>query len=86
MFRKFKFRALVLAGALALLSPAAALAERHERGHEHHHHRWGVYFAYGPRYYHAPYYANGYYDRWGYWHPYRHGYYDRWGRRHRAYW
>lgn len=42
--------------------------------------RPGFYFSYGPRYTYNPgYYADGYYDRWGRWHPYARGYYDRWG-------
>ena len=57
--------------ALALLTPSSALA-RHVREYEpHHRHHFSVYFGYGPRYY-TPYYGYryGFYDRWGYWHPY----------------
>ncbi len=78
MFKRFRLPALVLGTALALLSPSMALARDYER--EHHRHRFSIYFGYGPRHY-----ANGYYDRWGYWHPYGYryyhpyGYYDRWG-------
>jgi len=77
MFKKLKLPALLLGAALALMTPTAARAE-------HHHRHWGVYFGVGPAY--PTYYANGYYDRWGYWHPYgyySYGYYDRWGRWHR---
>jgi hypothetical protein len=65
MLKKLGLPALLLATALTLLGPTAALAERHGREHEHHHGRFGVYFGYGPS--HGAY---GYYDRWGYWHPY----------------
>jgi len=65
MFKKLKLPALLLGAALALLSPSMARAEHHGRER---HHRFGVYLGYehGPRHY-----AYGYYDRWGYWHPYR---------------
>jgi hypothetical protein len=66
MFKKLRLPALVLAAA-SLLSPVAALAERHE----HHRHHVGVYFGYG---YGPRYYSYGYYDRWGYWHPYGYPY------------
>ena len=59
----------------------------HER-HERREHVWSerapglsAYYRYGPAYYYGPRaYANGYYDRWGRWHPY--GFYDRWRRWH----
>lgn len=87
MFKKLRLPLLlVLGAALTMLSPSAAQAKRHE--HERHHSRFSVYFGVSPRYY-APapgYYGNGYYDRWGYWHPhhfrhgpYPYGYYDAWG-------
>jgi sterol desaturase/sphingolipid hydroxylase (fatty acid hydroxylase superfamily) len=49
-----------------LLTPIASRAEHHWRGHV------GVQVYVGPRYhhYHHHYYRGGYYDRWGYWHPY----------------
>jgi hypothetical protein len=87
MLKKFKLPALALGTALAIMSPSAALARDHDRDHERHEwreherreHVWNErapgyrgYYSYGPRY------ANGYYDRWGRWHPY--GFYDRWGR------
>jgi hypothetical protein len=78
MFKKLKIPALILGTALALLGPSAAQAREYER--EHHHHRFSVFFGYTPRHY-----ADGYYDRWGYWHPYRAGYYDRWGYWHPRY-
>jgi len=71
---KNKLPALLLATALTL-SPGVALAERNEREHGREHH-FSLRFGFGPRHY-----ANGYYDRWGYWHPY--GFYDRWGHWHR---
>jgi len=50
---------------------------KHEwREHRHRHH-FGAYFYYG--------HLNGFYDRWGYWHPYAGGYYDRWGYFHPHY-
>jgi hypothetical protein len=82
MLKKFKLPALALGTALAITSPGAALARDHDRDHERHERRVRVwserpphvrgYYGYGPGY------ANGYYDRWGRWHPY--GFYDRWGR------
>ncbi|SRR5260370_3164410 len=50
--------------------------ERHEF-REHQRPRFRVYV--GPSYSYGPSFSNGYYDRWGYWHPYPSGYYDRWG-------
>jgi hypothetical protein len=84
MLKKFGLPTLLLGTALALLSPAGALARDHDRDdwrHERHewreHHRhFRGYVYYGPRY------RNGYYDRWGYWHPYAGGYYDRRGYYH----
>jgi hypothetical protein len=58
-----------------MLSPVTALAERHRifieprveiYGGVHHHRHWRGYYV-EPRYPYAPY---GYYDAWGYWHPY----------------
>ena len=66
--RKFGLLGLVLTG--LLLSPTTALA-RHLHEYEYHE-RWDYgphvrgHFYYGPAY---P-YRSGYYDRWGYWHPY----------------
>ena len=74
MFRRVGLLATMLL-ALTLLAPNVAQAREHER--EHHHHRVRLYFGYGPTYHY-----NGYYDRWGYWHPYGPGFYDRWGRWH----
>jgi len=84
MWKKFKLPVLALGTALAIMSPGAALARDHDRDHERHERRehvwrerspgFRVYYGYGPSY------GNGYYDRWGRWHPY--GFYDRWGRWH----
>jgi hypothetical protein len=70
----FKRLAATLTLGLALL-PGVVLARDYERHHERHH-RFSVYFGYGPRHY--GYYDGwrygrpyGFYDRWGYWHPYR---------------
>ena len=75
MLKKFGLPTMVLGAVLAVFSPNAALAKH--RRHVRHERVWSerppvgirghVYL--GP----APY---GYYDRWGYWHPYRRGY---WG-------
>ena len=76
MLKRVGFFGTALA-ALALLIPSTAQAGEREREH---HHRFSVYFGVAPRHY-----ANGYYDRWGYWHPYGaryyygRGFYDRWG-------
>ena len=87
MFRKLKWPVLI-ATVFALLTPAAAMAAE-RRGHEkqRHHSRFSLTVGVGPRpqYFVAPrrgVYAYGYYDRWGYWHPYPNGYYDAWGRWH----
>lgn len=67
--------------ALALLAPGAALAQtwgHHDRDREHrHHHHNNFSFSIGV----GPSYGHGYYDNWGYYHPYGgpYGYYDRWG-------
>ncbi|HEV2687055.1 MAG TPA: hypothetical protein VGV35_00835 [Bryobacteraceae bacterium] len=90
MLRKLGLPAVVLGTVLSMLSPAAALArDRDDRGHERGERReWRerefrrgprFSFSYGPSYTYSP-YASGYYDQWGYWHPY--GHYDRWGRFH----
>ena len=71
MFKKLGLSALLLGTALTLV-PNTAQARDYER--EHHRHRFSVMFGYGPRDY-----VDGYYDRWGYWHPYRAGFYDRYG-------
>ena len=103
MFKKFKWPVLI-ATVFALLTPAAAMAQRRDRGartperherrafvqREHHERRHPSFsFSFGARryprsYFVAPYaypngyYTSGYYDQWGYWHPYN-GYYDAWG-------
>ena len=76
MFKKLGLSALVLATALTVFSPGAAQAREPER--EHHRHRFSVFFGVGPQ----RHYAEGYYDRWGYWHPLVSGYYDSRGRWH----
>ena len=73
MFKKFRLPAiLALGAAMTFLTPGTVQARDRDDyyEHEHHrHHRPHVTIYVGPR--------HGYYDRWGYWHPY--GYYDRWG-------
>jgi hypothetical protein len=69
MLKQLRLPALAFATALTLLGPSAAQAREHER--EHHRHRFSVFLGFAPRHYHE-----GYYDRWGYWHPYGPGYYD----------
>jgi hypothetical protein len=88
MLKKLGLPAVVLGTALSLLSPAAASARDHDRDRGERHEfrergfhrgpRFSIY--YGPSYAYGPGYTNGYYDQWGYWHPY--GHYDRWGRFH----
>ncbi len=78
MFKKFRLPLLlVLASVLTVLSPNTASARDHGREHRRHHSRFSFSVGVGPRYVPAPGYMNGYFDRWGYWHPY--GYYDAWG-------
>jgi hypothetical protein len=76
MFKKFGLPAFVLGTVLTLFGPNTAQAR--EREGEHHRHRIGVFIGVAPRHY-----ADGYYDRWGYWHPIVPGYYERgrWYRR-----
>src|SRR5258706_2148627 len=74
MFKKLGLATFLIGAGLALVSPSAAQAR--DRENEHHRHRFSVAIGVGPRHY-----ADGYYDRWGYWHPYNRGYYDR-----RGYW
>ena len=76
MFKKLGLATFLIGAGLALVSPNAAQAR--DRENEHHRHRFGVVIGVGPRHY-----ADGYYDRWGYWHPYYRGYYDRRGYWHR---
>jgi hypothetical protein len=82
MLKKYGLPTLVLTAALAVLSPASALARDHDRDHERHErrewreHEWREHHRhYRDSYYYGPGYVNGYYDRWGYWHPA--GYYFR---------
>ena len=68
MFKKLGLAALVLGTALTVTTPTAQA-----RDNEYHHrHRVSVMFGFGTRHY-----ADGYYDRWGYWHPYGTGRYYR---------
>jgi hypothetical protein len=75
MFKKLGLLGLVL-GTVLTFAPNQAQARDHER--EHHRHRVRVMVGVGPRHY-----VDGYYDRWGYWHPYARGFYDRRGVWHR---
>jgi len=71
MLRKFRLPILALAAALAFMTPTSMFARgRHRVWREHH--RFGVYVGPGSGYgYYSPYYGPyGYYDAWGYWHPY----------------
>ena len=70
MFKKLL--AVTALGSALLLTPSTGQAR--ERDH-YHRHRFTVMFGYTPRHY-----VDGYYDRWGYWHPYGSGFYDRYGR------
>jgi hypothetical protein len=69
MFKKIGLLGLVL-GTMLTFAPNQAQARDRER--EHHRHRFGVMIGIGPRHYN-----DGYYDTWGYWHPYGRGYYRR---------
>ena len=91
MFKKFTLPALALGTALAVMSPATALArdrDRDDRDHERHERherreriwserspRYGIY--YGPSYAYDP-YSYGYYSGPNY----AGGHYDQWGRWH----
>ena len=73
MLKKFRLPMLALSTALILLSPMAGFARDHHRERREHHHHVRVYV--GPAYPydgHYGYYSyhRGYYDGWGYWHPY----------------
>jgi hypothetical protein len=65
---------LALGAAMTFLTPGTAQARDYYEREHHHRHHISVYIGHGP---------GGYYDRWGYWHPYGYGYYDRWGYWHR---
>jgi len=78
MLKELRLPILALGTALALLSPTSVFARDHHRvWREHdpyHHHHVRVYvgpaYPYGYYGYHYG-YPGGYYDAWGYWHPYR---------------
>ena len=78
MFKKIRLTVLLLLGmAVTALIPSTALAARRE--HERHHvysryryeprHRHRVRVYVGPTYTYRA-YPRGFYDQWGYWHPY----------------
>ena len=71
MLKKFRLPILALAAALTTLTPSA-FARDHDHWREHHRHHVRVYVDPGYRYGHYGYYGpqRGYYDAWGYWHPY----------------
>ncbi len=89
MLKKLGLPALVMGVALSILSPTAALARDHDRDwrherheyREHERHVWREHFRPGFGVYVGP-QVNGYYDRWGNWHPYVNGFYDQWGNWH----
>ena len=66
--RKFGLLGLALTG--LLLSPTMALARHHHHESEYHE-RWERRPHVRGHFYYGPAYRYGYYDRWGYWHPYR---------------
>jgi outer membrane biogenesis lipoprotein LolB len=81
MLRTLRLPAVLLGTALALLGPSGAFARDHDRDdwrrherHEWREHEWREHHRHwhfrGSVYY-GPAYAYGYYDRWGYFHPYR---------------
>ena len=68
MFRKFRLPALILGAALTVLNPGTAMARNREHEREVlRNHRYDVRVYFG----HPRHYANGYYDRFGFWHTYR---------------
>jgi len=67
MLKKFRLPMLALAAALAL-TPTAAFAREHHRDH-HVRVYVGPAYPYGYYGYYGHHYR-GWYDRWGYWHPY----------------
>jgi len=75
MKRFFTRTALLLGVALFLMNPVAGRAEHHHHYNDGHHHYWRGHF-YGRPYYGYPYYGSpygfryGFYDAWGFWHPY----------------
>lgn len=70
MLKKFKLPILALA-ALFMLTPASMFAHDRDHWREHHHHvRVYVGPGYGYGYYGYYGHHRGYYDSWGYWHPY----------------
>ena len=80
MLKRLRLPALVIGTALALMSSATVLAERHHDEFHARHERREVQRHFYRHYYVAPVYpygygrhryAYGYYDSWGYWHPYR---------------
>lgn len=68
MFSKFRLPALVLGTALTVLSPGPATARNREHERETvRNHRYDVRVCFG----HPRHYANGHYDRFGFWHANR---------------
>ena len=77
MLKKLRLPFILFGTALMLLGPTGAFARDHDHDdwrwrHERyewreHHHRHHAHI----RVYYGPQYRYGYYDRWGYWHPYR---------------
>jgi hypothetical protein len=75
MKNRIRLMALTFAAALGLMLPSNSAArdrddyyrhlrhERQERWEHHHHYLYHDYYPHRYRY--------GFYDRWGYWHPYR---------------
>jgi len=70
MFKKLSFTALALASALAVFSPAALAQSRDDHRFRHEYRERRELRAH-ERWEHRGAYYHGYYDRFGYWHPYR---------------
>ena len=73
MLKKLGLPTMVLGTVLAVVSPNAAFAKHRHVRHER---VWSERPPIRGHIYIGPARPYGYYDRWGYWHPYRRGY---WG-------
>ncbi len=74
MLKKFRLPILALGTALTILTPSMFAREHHHEEFREHHRHFRVYvgptYPYGYGYYNPYYGPYGYYDAWGFWHPY----------------